>query len=227
MRVRSEQPSRPMLKCSAFLFGMLIASALSVSFGADKADPPTTWQGLTLTPSKTVDALYLKPGMSLAPYKRFMLDPVEVEFRKEWTTDPRRVSSSDRERIRSELAEAAREVFRKELEEKGGYQLVNEQAPDVLRVRAGLVNLYITAPDTGSAARTRNYVVSAGEMTLVAELRDSESGEVLAMALDRRAARETGMMQWSSKVSNASEARSMLRVWAGALRKALDSSRAT
>jgi hypothetical protein len=222
----SSRPSQ--LMCRALLLASVALSPgfLSLTFAASSSTlPPSTWDGLVLTPSKTLDALYRKPGASLTGYRRIMLDPVEVAFRKNWTSDPRSVSSADRERIRRELAEEMRTVFRAELEKKGGYEFADQPAPDVLRVTAGLANIYIAAPDTSSAASKRVYVVSAGEMTLVAELRDAESGEVLALAIDRRRARETGMMQWATKASNSAEARAALRVWADLLRKALDASR--
>jgi hypothetical protein len=211
--------------------GMLVAAtvaagALTFAYAAGSApSPPTTWNGLELTKNEALDAFYKKPDATLSAYRRIMLDPVEVDFRKNWTPDPRSVTSEERERIRRDLAEGAREVFRTELEKKGGYTFVDTPAPDVLRVRAGLTDLYIAAPDTMSAGRSRTYVVSAGQVTLVAELRDSESGELLALAVDRGQARNTGMMQWSTRASNAAEARAVLAVWAGLLRKGLDASK--
>ena len=59
-------------------------------------------------------------------------------------------------------------------------------------------------------------------MTLVAELADSETGEVIARVLDRYKARTTGNFQLSSSVSNASEARSAASGWAKILRVELD-----
>jgi hypothetical protein len=73
--------------------------------------------------------------------------------------------------------------------------------------------------------RSRTYVVSAGAMTLVAELADSKSGDVLARLVDRREARSTGRVSLSDSVSNQGEARSIAASWALILRKALDKAR--
>ncbi len=44
-------------------------------------------------------------------------------------------------------------------------------------------NLYINAPDTMSAGRSRTYTTEAGEATLVLEARDSTSGALLGRVL--------------------------------------------
>jgi hypothetical protein len=214
-----------LVRAAVIVAGIAAAAFIALAHGADKPTPPATWNGLELTQSKALDLLYKKPGATFSAYRRIMLDPVKVEFRKDWTPDPRRVSSSERERIRKELAEAARAVFKKELEEKGSYTFATEAAPDVLRVSAALTDLYIAAPDTMSAGRTRTYTVSAGEVTLLAELRDSDSGDLLAVAADRAQARGTGFMQWTNGATNAAEARALLTAWAQLLRKGLDASK--
>ena len=90
----------------------------------------------------------------------------------------------------------------------------------MLRVRAGIFNLYVNAPDTGPA-RSRTIVCSAGEMTLIAELTDSASGQVLARVADRQEA-TNNRMQLTNNMVNETEARWIAADWAKALRKALD-----
>ena len=55
-------------------------------------------------------------------------------------------------------------------------------------------------PFVSLCRRSRSYVESAGEMTLVAELFDSKSGDVIARVVDRREARSTGRMSLSGSV---------------------------
>lgn len=59
-------------------------------------------------------------------------------------------------------------------------------------------------------------------MTLIAELYDSETGEVLARVIDRREGRRAATLTLSSSVSNAEEARSNASTWARILSNALD-----
>ncbi|MGH7949677.1 MAG: DUF3313 family protein [Candidatus Binataceae bacterium] len=127
--------------------------------------------------------------------------------------------------IRAKLAEQFASVFRDELETKGGYQIVDVAAPDVLVVSPAIIDLDITASGGASAGRSRTFATSAGKMTLVLEMFDSTTGEVLARAADRRAGRDTGVMTWQNAATNKSEATRILRVWAVALREALDALR--
>lgn len=184
-----------------------------------------SYDGLEEVKSKDLDMLYVQPGASLTPYTKIWVEPVEVSFHRQWNPDRRRVNAKDRERIRREIAARFHEILTEELQQKGGYEVVSTAGPDVLRVSPAIINLYITAPDTMEAGRSRTYTTFAGEMTLVAELHDSESGAILARAVDRRVSRSTGSLSWATRASNANEARRILRIWAGVLRGGLDSAR--
>ena len=203
----------------------LLLASLFLCAGAVVADelPETSPDGLQLVKRKDLDVLYVRPGASLSSYTKVMIDPVEVAFSKEWKPSSMDVTAKDREEIRTGLAEEFRDVFTKELQEKGGYQIVTEAGPDVLRVTAGIIDLYITAPDTDRVSpQSRSFVFSAGQMTLVGELRDSESGAILARVADRKGGRDSTRMTWATGTSNRAEARRALAQWADILRDALD-----
>jgi hypothetical protein len=88
------------------------------------------------------------------------------------------------------------------------------------------VDLDIAAPDTRApGAQPTRYVISPGEMTLLAELRDSESGALLARAADRQRGRQTGDLQVATGATNAAAAQRAFQFWAGVLRGALDAAR--
>jgi len=91
-----------------------------------------------------------------------------------------------------------------------------------VRVKTNIVNLYVAAPDTGAAGPTRTYTISAGEMSLVAELYDSETGEVLARVVDRREARRSDQLQYTNSVTNQGDFREIASGWARILRSGLD-----
>ncbi len=105
------------------------------------------------------------------------------------------------------MAELFREVFVEELTENDGYELVDEPAGDALLIRPAIIDLEASAPDTQSAGRSYTFVDSAGAATLY---------------IDRKADRGHGMMQWASRASNRSDAKRVLRTWAGWLRERMD-----
>lgn len=194
-------------------------------------DDPSTHDGLVRVEVKGVDAVYKKPQANLSGYNKILLRPVEVSFSKNWKPESDSalytMNKPDREKIKQELADAFQEVFKQVLEEQGGYQLVAEPDKDVLELRAAIVNLYINAPDVSmqTAARVRTYTTNAGEMTLIAELHDSVTGELLSRAYDRREGMDSGMWTWTDSMTNTADAKREIRHWAELLKKALDASR--
>jgi hypothetical protein len=196
---------------------------------AQAAKPPqVTEDGLELTKVKGVDLLYRRPGATLTGYSKVMVDPVQVAFSKSW--NPRDygtygLKASEVEKIRTELGNLARDTFTKTLQE-GGYPEASAADEGVLRVTAYIVDLYVNAPDTMQAGRSRTYVANAGQMTLALELRDAVTGTLLARGFDRATASDTGGFQWSNSVMNRAEAERALSGWAKRLKDALDAAKA-
>jgi len=219
---------------SAFRAASLLTLALALTgalaAGSKEVDAAMSSGGLQKVKVKGIELAYTRPGASLAGYKRVMLDPVAVEFDKSWNPtrsgSTLKIGASERENIRSTIARLVQEAFAKELQASSSYQVVNESGPDVLRVKASIVNLYLNAADAGSSSRTRTYVTSAGSLTLVAELQDSASRQVLARVADRREASDSGRLQATDNMVNEDETRAVATQWARILRTALDKAHA-
>jgi hypothetical protein len=213
---------RAVLPLLLVLFAATLAGCAST-----QPAPKDEWDGLVRQSGTRLDAVFVRADAEVVAYRSVMIDPVEVSFARNW--DPNRggrsqlgrLNADDMAAIRTGVADLFRETFRAELE-RGGYQLVDTAGPDTLRVSAAIVDLYITAPDANSAGRSRTYTANAGRMTLVAELRDSMTGEILARAVDARSARNSATMQFTNRATNTADARREMRVWATALRQALD-----
>lgn len=211
----------------------LVATPVA-SFAKKKSEiPQTTVEGLVLIPdTKDIAFVWAEPGADLSQYKRIHLVEPEVAFKKNWQRDLNRssanrlntVTSSDMERIKKDVAALFMEVFTEELT-AGGYTLTEERAEDVLLVTPAIIDLDVIAPETRSTDRGNSFSTSAGSMTLYMKLYDSETGDLLAKALDPTSDRDDGMMQWSTSVSNRAAARRMMKPWAEALRGGLDESR--
>jgi hypothetical protein len=205
----------------------ITAAALLALAGCATQQPPQNWDGLELRPVKGLDAVYLRPGVEFKAYKTVMIDPVVVAFDKDW--DPnnvekdlsRQLGAKDVQRIKDEMAAGFREVFVKELGE-GGYTVVEQPGVDTLRVMPGLTDVYINAPDKMSPGRTYTFAMDAGRMTLVMELRDGPSGQILGRIVDRKVGNNTGVMQIANSVTNSADFRRAVETWARQLRNGLD-----
>jgi hypothetical protein len=182
--------------------------------------------GLEKIKVKGLDVVYAKPGANLSGYAKVLLGPISVAFQRNWerqsapgSRSP--ISDKDAQRIRDQLSALVREAFIRELAD-GGYQLTDAAGADVLDLNMSIIELKIAAPDIQTAGRVDTYAVSAGEMTLVAELRDSVTGATVMRIFDRGEARENMRAQRITRVENVAEARHLANGWAKALRRELD-----
>jgi hypothetical protein len=215
----------------AWIAGLVTSLALLNSPGlrADDAFPAVSPDGLELKKSTRYGAVYLKPGATFSQYKRLALLDCYVDFAKDWARDynenelslQAQVTPQDMDRIKAGLAQEFRKVFTEELQTKGGYEIVNVAAPDVLVLRPAILNLVVNAPDLMTAGVSAAVVSSAGQMTLYLELWDSSTSTLLARAIDSEAD-PGGIPQVADRVTNTAAADRILRRWADLLRKRLD-----
>ena len=191
-------------------------------------DLPVTADGLHRIQSMQVGAVYLKPGASFAGFDAIIVDPVTVSYK----SPPRQATTTNRSRGNFALNDSQmdrlkrifQEVFQGELEKSQDYQLVTEPGPTVLRVSGHIVDLVVDVPPQRGGER--DFVVSAGEMTLILDVRDSVTREPLARVADRRAIQPAsagpGRVYYSNPARNWGEVRNRLQRWASILREGLD-----
>jgi hypothetical protein len=213
---------------------MFVALALlgvvNVSVAADKAaiEEALSADGLQKTKVKGLDLAYIRPGETLAGYDKVLVDPVSVSFRKDF--EPQKpgsrlpLNAEELQKIRDSVGRIVHDEFVKELG-KGKIGIANGPGASTLEVRASITDLYVNAPDTISPARSITYTMNAGEMSLVMELVDSQSGQVIARVYDRREAREIGTLEVTNSVTNTAEAANAARAWARILRNKLEAVR--
>lgn len=186
------------------------------------ASMPANWDGMVQVKSKRMRYVYLLPGADFRAYHKVMLDPTEIAFKKDWQRDFNRtsrdlgskVTDSQIKRAIDEGGQAANAIFAKAYAE-GGYPVVGAPGPDVLRIRTGIINLSVTAPDRMSAGRSRSYAQEAGYATLVIEARDSMTGALLGRAVDPRVAGDN-MALMRNSVTNRGDFRLLGERWAKA-----------
>jgi len=205
---------KPGLTISVVLGALLAASPLAA------ADPPATWDGLVQVKSDRLDVVFLQPGADFRGYTKIMLDPTEVAFENNWQRDYNRSTStlsgrvSDRD-VQDALRRAivaANDIFEDAWSE-GGYQVVSEPGPDVLRVRPGVLNIEVNAPDVMTAGRSRTFANEAGQATYFVEIRDSLTGALLGRAADQRLVGDN-IAVYRNSVTNRADFRQEVKRWA-------------
>ena len=199
-------------------FFLLLSSA---AFG--KEQPPAEWDGLQRVKLKGVDNAYARPGADFKIYNKIIIDPIQVAFHKEWDKESthykQKLTTEQLDDIKQRMGKLAEETFAKVFSQDGGMQVVTAPGPDVLRFSSAIVDLWPRAVDTQEPGRSYTFTTSAGSAVLYAELRDSETNQLIGRVVDGREARNSGTMRWTNSVENTTEARAMVSDWARILRK--------
>ncbi|MCB1598072.1 MAG: DUF3313 family protein [Gammaproteobacteria bacterium] len=209
---------------SRFLFKVVLCLLTLPALAAISPD----LDGLVEVKAKRMDEAYLLPGADFRQYTAVIIDTPDVAFDKDWMrnmnetrTLSHRVSQADAGKIAEATRSGLVEVFQEEFR-KAGYTIATAPGADVLRLSPSIVKLYINAPDVMAPDRSRTYTIDAGEATLQLKARDSVSGALLGMAIDRREARGSGFVTWTNSVTNRSDFRRLFQQWARICIKGLD-----
>ena len=214
-------------KLSALVFCL----AISINVIAEESTPPeVTVDGLHLVKGTEMARVYAKPDVDLSGYNRFYVLAPQVAFEKDWqrkqnSIPGNTVTTEDMQRIKAELSALFVEVFKQELQDKGGYALAEAPAEDVLVVSPAIIDLNVIAPTTPRNRNSRSAVASAGAMTLYMELIDSVTGDKLVKAIDYKYDRTYPNPIRANQKRNETAARDLLGEWAELLRLALDEAR--
>lgn len=133
-------------------------------------------EGLDTLDTDFPGVLLVKPDHEMASYDYVMVDPIVLTYR----TSSLRFTSSETENLRTYLREAvARELVNLEPS-----QIVTQPGPCVLRMQTAFIDLELPdLPDRATAATA--FVDSFGTVTLVHQILDSETGELLLRYVGR------------------------------------------
>lgn len=216
------------------LFLSLVFGLVSLNtFAKTKELPEISDDGLHLVKDSKMAIVYAEPGADLGEYERIILLTPEVAFRKNWERDQKsrstsKVSRVNTKKIKGNLAQEFEEIFTEKLT-GAGYEMVEEAASDVLLIRPSIVDLDVISPEQHGSGRSSSYARSAGEMTLYIELFDSETGDIIAKAIDRKVdnPNDTGFYTWATSSTNKQAAKRILTGWADILLSALNEAKST
>jgi hypothetical protein len=190
-------------------------------------DAEITFDGLHRVDNSAFSDAWADPEIDFSRYSKFIAGGAVFEFRAVRRTSGTRVSSSQNEfwiddKSKERLEEEVSAVFQEELAKSERFTETDTPGADAIIIRGALHDIVSRVPPE-QMGRGDIFISSVGEATLVLEVVDSMSGEVIARAVERRAAqRAGGQMVRSSPVTTWSEVRRLARRWATTLRDGMD-----
>jgi hypothetical protein len=221
----------------------LIVLAAAAFGGAVFAAPsqaadPASAEGLVAVRTWNLDELYVRPKADLTGYRRVVIDPVQIAFRKDWNQSEQDYRGKTRRLLPDDvrvIAEDTASIMQSSVTEAfkaRGYEIVAAPGPGVLRLTPSATDLYVNAGDQTPPGATKLFTKDAGEATLVLEARDSVSGALLARVVDHRTAPESKGtkirdLRRTTNVSNGFWFDEMFRRWATACAKELEAAKST
>ena len=208
------------MNVQSLVFASIVALAGPVSAASSRAADAAANDGLVAVQSRNLDEFYLRPKADLGGFRRIMIEPATVEFRKDWLRDmndtrsvTRRLDPDDAKRI-ADAAATSMGARVADAFKARGFEIVTAPGAGVLRLSPSVADLDVYAPDVSSPGITRSYTRDAGEATLLLEARDAATGALLVRVVDRNTAREIGRINRTTSVSNDLWFDTMFRQWA-------------
>jgi len=191
------------------------------------ADSRTTFDGLVQVKARGFRNVWLKPGVDPSKYTKIILGAAQFHYRD--VPDAPGTSVTIRrgvtefpieENSRKRLEEAVVKAFAAQLSDTDNFTVTDQPGPDTVYIWGGLHDIVSRVPPD-FAGRVDVYLRSVGEATLVVQIEDSMTREVLARVIDRRAA-EPAFPVTSNPVTNMNEVNRLANRWAISFRNGID-----
>ena len=204
----------------------LLVGACATAPSEPQLSDEESFDGLHRVTNSRISQAWIRSDLDLAGYTAVLPVYAGTSFvatksanaRSAGGRAPFPISTENRERLDA----LVKEVLGAALQKSTRFSVATAPGPNVLTVVSALTEIISNVPPQ-PIGRGDVYLSQVGSATLVVELRDSESNEVLARFFDRRAAGSamTGTVP-SSPPRNAAEIRALLTSWGDLLRQRLD-----
>ena len=177
--------------------------------------------GLEPVKARSFDVVFLRTGVEFGAYKKVLLDAPELAFKM---PDRSQHEFALNEEQKKGFRQLLVDTFVKEFAEPGKLKLAQQGGPDVLRLKVRVQDISATVlqQGVGNAGRASIGLRAEGDVTLVLELRDSQSEQTLAIAADRNEIEGVAVLQAKEAFTSWSEVDKLCKRWAEAAKRGLN-----
>ena len=204
---------------------MTVLALITVPFlagFAGAANGPANYEGLVDVQVRTLDYAQIRPDVVFSVYTGVMLGNIQLAFRTPDRSE-QQFPLSDEQKTR--FHDALESAFLSEFVALRNIEFVSSPGRDILRlsVRVQDITAAVTPRGAGSTGRAAMALRAVGEVTLVLELFDSRSGEILARAVETRAVEGAAIAQDGGMISKWDGIEQLCARWASTTRMRLES----
>lgn len=201
----------------AFL-GLVAACAPQPTTSIDL--PTTNIDGLSEVKSRYFSAAFVRPEVDFSAYQEVLIADAELAFQ---TPDRDKQQFPLTAEQKERFAELLDSQFASEFEDPGALQLSQVPGPKTLKLKVRVQDIIATVPPRSVSSVGNIALYALAEATLVIEIRDSESEEILARVFDRRAIEGTAIAQKDGvPITRWEEVEAVCEHWAATVRSRLD-----
>jgi hypothetical protein len=199
-------------------FGLMSACAPQPTIPIDL--PKTNFDGLEEVRSRYFSAAFVRPGVDFSDYRELLLSESELAFR---TPDRAKqqfpLTPEQKNRFR-QLLDAQ---FAKEFASSNSLKMTISAGPKALKLEVRVQNIVAMVPPRSVSGVGNIALQALAEATLVIEISDSESEEILARVYDRRVIEGTAIAQRQGPpVTQWDQVEAACKRWAATVRTRLD-----
>jgi len=192
-------------------------------------DAELSYDGLVRIDNSAFKRAWADPDADLSGYTKILPMKAVIEFRAVNSSAGSSMrTSSDSEfpindNNREKLVDEIGKILREEIDSNTRFAITDRPAQETLVLAVSLLDIVSRVPPERSG-RSDIYLSRVGEITIVLELKDSQSGETLLRAAERSSVEPAGNRGMrSNSVTNWSELRRLARRWGTKIRNGLES----
>lgn len=179
------------------------------------------YEGLRSAPSERFETAQFRPGIDFTQYRGVQLLEPELEFRRpDRTQQEFPLTAEQKDRFRDLLSASFHDAFAA----SATLATVTEPAPDVLTLEVRVIDIVARVPANSSGMGSRGSILldATGQVTLVLEINDSESGAILARGVETRQVRGAAMRRDATMLTTWEDVERLVDRWAEITRSGVE-----
>ena len=212
------------MRSHASIAALLAAGALLSACIAQPRVPTEVqlnYEGLRSVSSQRFETAQVRPGVDFTSYRSVQLVEPELEFRRpDRSRQEFPLSAEQQIRFRDYLSASFRDAFA----ESESLAVVTEPGPGALTVQVRVIDIVARVPANSAGLGSRGSIVldATGQVTLVIEVNDSESGEILARGVETRLVRGAAMRRDTTMLTTWEDVELLVDRWADVTRSGVE-----